>query len=86
MEINLDDAIRVRAEHIFKHRSPTGWDFRAYRKKPVRIYAVRMKVRFKVETKEGIMNGKKGDYLIRGIEGEFYPCDSRIFRKTYAKV
>ena len=38
---------------------------------------------FEVETLEGLMKGKKGDYLMRGVEGEYYPCDRAIFEKTY---
>jgi hypothetical protein len=29
------------------------------------------------------MQGKAGDYLIKGIEGELYPCDKQIFWKSY---
>jgi len=27
-----------------------------------------------------------GDYIMRGIEGEFYPCGESIFNKTYEEV
>lgn len=39
-----------------------------------------------IETLEGNMSAKIGDYIIRGIQGEFYPCDATIFSKTYDKV
>jgi hypothetical protein len=29
------------------------------------------------------MKGKKGDWLMVGINGEMYPCDKAIFNKTY---
>ena len=29
------------------------------------------------------MNVSKGDYIIKGIKGEFYPCKEDIFKKTY---
>ena len=32
---------------------------------------------------EGEMLGSLGDYLIQGVEGEFYPCKEEIFKKTY---
>ena len=32
---------------------------------------------------EGLMKGKKGDWLIIGIHGEMYPIDQEIFQKTY---
>lgn len=39
-----------------------------------------------VPTLEGTMRGKIGDYLIRGVEGEYYICDRAIFFKTYEVV
>ena len=54
-----------------------------FRKKPVLVEAIRMENCFTVETLEGTMFGNAGDYLIRGIEGELYPCKSDIFKKTY---
>lgn len=41
------------------------------------------KDRITVITMEGTMSGWSGWYLMRGIEGEFYPCDGAIFEKTY---
>lgn len=37
----------------------------------------------KINTLEGIMEGRIGDYIIRGVAGEFYPCKPSIFRETY---
>lgn len=67
---------------LVKH--PEEWE--AFRKKPVVIAAKEMKKPFCVSTIEGDMEGKKGDYLIIGVEGEMYPCDQRIFKKTYEPV
>ena len=39
-----------------------------------------------IKTLEGVMEGKVGDYVIKGINGEFYPCKPDIFEKTYDKV
>lgn len=36
-----------------------------------------------IPTLEGIMTAKPGDYIIKGIHGEFYPCKPDIFEKTY---
>ena len=38
---------------------------------------------FKIKTLEGDMNVSEGDYIIKGIKGEFYPCKEDIFKKTY---
>lgn len=37
-------------------------------------------------TREGTMRADVGDYVIRGIAGEFYPCKPDIFAATYEPV
>ena len=39
-----------------------------------------------IPTLEGIMRAEIGDYIIRGVEGEYYPCKPKIFEKTYEEV
>ena len=39
-----------------------------------------------IETLEGMMVAAKGDYIIRGVKGEFYPCKPDIFAATYDEV
>ena len=39
-----------------------------------------------IETLEGTMYASIGDYIIKGINGEFYPCKPDIFAKTYEEV
>ena len=39
-----------------------------------------------IETLEGKMRGDVGDWIIKGISGEFYPCKPDIFRLTYEEV
>jgi hypothetical protein len=36
-----------------------------------------------IQTLEGTMNASLGDYIICGVQGEFYPCKPDIFDKTY---
>lgn len=36
-----------------------------------------------IKTLEGTMTAIKGDYIIKGVNGEFYPCKPDIFEKTY---
>jgi len=57
-----------------------------YRKLPVVIEAVQMEEAFDVDTKEGLMHGHPGWWLITGIQGEQYPCEDAIFRATYEAV
>lgn len=39
-----------------------------------------------IETLEGTMLISEGDYIIKGVNGEFYPCKADIFEKTYEEV
>ena len=39
-----------------------------------------------IRTLEGVMDARKGDYIIKGVNGECYPCKPDIFEKTYEEV
>jgi len=52
-------------------------------KKSIVIHAIQIFVDFEVQSKEGLVKGKSGDYLMKGIQGELYICDQEIFNKTY---
>ena len=47
---------------------------------------VRFGDKVQVRTLEGVMTASPGDYIIRGVDGELYPCKPDIFEKTYEKV
>lgn len=36
-----------------------------------------------IETLEGTLDAKIGDYIIKGVKGEFYPVEKSIFEETY---
>lgn len=36
-----------------------------------------------IHTLEGDMVANEGDYIIKGVKGEFYPCKEEIFLETY---
>lgn len=40
----------------------------------------------KIPTLEGDMTAQVGDWIIRGVKGEYYPCRSDIFEMTYTAV
>jgi hypothetical protein len=40
----------------------------------------------KIPTLEGEMTASKGDYIIKGLHGEFYPCKPDIFDASYDVV
>lgn len=39
-----------------------------------------------IETLEGVMTAQVGDWIIKGVKGEFYPCKPDIFEATYEAV
>jgi hypothetical protein len=39
-----------------------------------------------IPTLEGVMKAEKGDFIVKGVNGEFYPCKPDIFAKTYEEV
>jgi len=39
-----------------------------------------------IVTLEGVMTASIGDWIIKGVNGEFYPCKPDIFQKTYEEV
>ena len=41
---------------------------------------------FYILTLEGRMYVSPGDYVIRGVQGEYYPCKPDIFEMTYEKL
>ena len=41
---------------------------------------------FNVRTLEGTVMATREDYLVKGIDGELYPCKIDIFEKTYKRV
>ena len=43
-------------------------------------------VLMKIKTREGDMDVSEKDFIIKGINGEYYPCKPDIFEKTYESV
>jgi len=40
----------------------------------------------RIDTLEGTMTAQVGDFIIRGVQNEFYPCKPDIFWKTYEEL
>ena len=40
-------------------------------------------IEIRIETLEGTMRADLGDWIIKGVKGEFYPCKPDIFEATY---
>ena len=60
--------------------------FRRYRKIPVVIEAYQTDEELEIETSEGVMKANKGDWIIKGVKGELYPCKPDVFKMTYEEV
>lgn len=46
-------------------------------------FVERSRLELSIQTLEGEMKAAIGDYIIKGVNGEFYPCKEEIFEKTY---
>lgn len=65
------------------------WDFMeggSQGKPPNGVIENGVKLELKIPTLEGVMTASQGDYIIKGIDGEFYPCKEDIFLRTYSEV
>jgi len=67
------------------YESPDG--LKPIQKLPVIVEGMKVDEPFRVKSLEGdYAQGKPGDFLIHGIEGENYICDKEIFHKTYKEI
>lgn len=39
-----------------------------------------------INTLQGVLTANEGDWIIKGVNGEVYPCKPNIFEKTYERV
>lgn len=62
------------------------WAVEAVEKKIIEIVVEKEMTSLIVHTLEGNIKAAKGDYIIRGINGEIYPCKPDIFEKTYVRA
>lgn len=67
----------------FNQKELPKLDFSTAVKKPIPIKCTQIKEPFQVETMEGLMKGKAGDWLMIGVTGELYVCDNNIFNQSY---
>jgi len=62
------------------------WICEAIRRKRARFIYIGKQCHFLIVTPEGTMEASQGDYIIRGVNSEIYPCKPDIFEKTYDRV
>lgn len=75
---------------LFNNRSdnePPNW-LRELEGTKIKVHATRYgnATFIYVHTLEGVMTALPGDWIIRGVQGEIYPCKPDIFEATYEKV
>jgi len=63
------------------------WIVEAIKNRSVRFARIdELDVTMMIDTLEGTMSARIGDYIIRGIQGELYPCKPDIFERTYELI
>lgn len=62
-----------------------GWAVRAF-KTGVMHYKYGIDAQLYIKTLEGEHHASVGDYIIRGVKGELYPCKPDIFEMTYEPI
>jgi hypothetical protein len=63
-----------------------GWLMDALQAGTVRIVGSGEAMSLLIETLEGAMTARPGDWVIKGVKGEIYPCKPDIFAQTYDAV
>lgn len=51
-----------------------------------RVHPRRPELGLAIPTLEGTMTAGPRDYILRGVQGEFYPCKPAVFEATYDRV
>ena len=74
----------IEAEHFTDENKDRCFNFIACNK--AAVFDKDGNVCIEIHTLEGIMTASLGDYIIKGVSGEFYPCKPDIFAATYEPV
>ena len=78
------DAVQLRMDNMEEVRdmmAKDGYDIKTASAPPMRAVTGLV-----IHTLEGDMVAGLGDWIIKGVQGEYYPCKPDIFEKTYDKV
>jgi hypothetical protein len=68
-----------------KGKNELGWPIE-WGSKPHKWLVSAIDLTLFIPTLEGEMKATNGDWIIKGIKGEFYPCKPDIFEATYEKA
>ena len=61
-------------------------DWKRFRKKPVVVEAYQTERDIRILTLSGPVMASAGDWIVKDVKGELYPCKPDIFEKTYDQV
>lgn len=79
VEIEAVKFTRDNFEEIKKFTNGKAYDFITERRINGKSYC-------SIKTLEGVHTATEGDFIIKEVHGEFYPCKPDIFKKTYELV
>lgn len=74
--LNLEEIKQFAGESLEYDILDTAWE----------VGKGRPHIYLRIHTLEGIMNASEGDYIIKGLRGEFYPCKPDVFEKKYEVI
>lgn len=74
--LNLEEIKAFVGESLIYDIIDTAWE----------VGKGRPHVLMKIKTLEGDMTASEGDYIIKGLRGEFYPCKPDVFEKKYELI
>ena len=74
--LNLEEIKQFVGESLEYDILDTAWE----------VGKARPHIYLRIHTLEGIMNASEGDYIIKGLRGEFYPCKPDVFEKKYEVI
>ena len=80
------DGFKMSEKRFIKTGKIDESKFEKFEKIPVMIKAYQTDEEVEIETLEGVMKANKGDWIIKGVKGELYPCKPEVFDLTYTKV
>jgi hypothetical protein len=78
VEIEAVQLSKDNHQHVATLIAAAGYNVRHWSKPPMRMVTGLV-----IETMEGNMEAAYGDWIIKGVKGEFYPCKPDIFAQTY---
>lgn len=68
---------------LFDGTMDSGLEIKKWSDQKVNVILGEGRVFLEIGTLEGLMEASPGDYVIKGVKGEFYPCKPDIFAATY---